>query len=258
MYKGKLVSVVISTYRERNSIRTFIEDCYQTDYVDEVIVVDNNAEEGTEHEVLETPAVLVSEKRQGYGWGYRRGLKEASGDYIIMTEADGTFNPMDFEKLLVYAQDFPVVFCTRTSTYTIMEGANMGLFLKWGNWAVAKVLEIIFGTTQLSDVGCTTRLLHSTVLERIQPYFTVGGSHFGLEMTIFIILAHIPFIEIPIHYSPRVGQSSVTESFYKTLQLGLTMFFFSLRHRVNFKLRRELLALDVPCETRSQTANSLP
>ena len=35
----------------------------------------------------------------------------------------------------------------------------MGCFLKWGNWAVAKMVEVLFNTSHLSDIGCTYRLL---------------------------------------------------------------------------------------------------
>lgn len=241
MYHGQTVSVVFSTYREKASIRRFIDACFDTGFVDEVVVVDNNAEEGTLDEVRKTRARWIVEPRQGYGHGYRKALTEATGDLVIMTEADGTFLPSDFEKLLTYANDFPVVFCTRTATYTILEGANMGLFLKWGNWSVAKMIEVLYGATQLSDVGCTTRLIRRDVLQRLSPFFSVGESHFGLEMMLLAILADVPFIEIPIHYLPRVGESAVTGDLGKTWRLGLTMIGHALRTRLDWKLRTRLL-----------------
>lgn len=232
MYNGQTVSIVISTYREKNSIRNFIEECFQTVFVDEVIVVNNNAELGTDEQVNKTKAKIIYENKQGYGFGYRKGLAEATGELILMTEADGTFSPDDFEKLLIYSKNFPVVFCTRTATFTILNGANLGLFLKWGNWTVAKMIEVIFGATQLSDVGCTTRLIRKDVLGKIQPYFKVGGSHFGLEMILHVIQKNIPFIEIPIRYFPRIGESSVTGNFWKALKLGLTMILFIFKKRI--------------------------
>lgn len=239
MYRGKTVSVVISTYQEKQSIRGFIRNCYATGFVDEVVVVNNNAEPGTDEEVKQTRARLVYETKQGYGHGYRKGLREATGDYVIMTEADGTFTADDFEKLLLYSQDFPVVFCTRTATHAILSGANMGLFLQWGNWAVAKFVEAIFGTTELSDVGCTTRLLRKDVLRQLEPFFTVGSSHFGLELVLLVVLRY-PFIEIPVRYLPRIGRSAVTGSFWKAWMLGWTMIFFAVGKRFDFSLRRRL------------------
>jgi glycosyltransferase involved in cell wall biosynthesis len=191
-----------------------------------VIVVNNNAEEGTDDEVKETNAKLFYETRQGYGYGYSKGLEKARGDLIIMTEADGTFEPNDFLKLLIYSDDFPVVFGTRTSSHAIGSGANMGLFLKWGNWFVAKMIEILFLSTQLSDVGCTTRLISRKSLDEIKPFFTVNYSHFGLEMMLLVITGKIRFVEIPLKYNKRIGESSVTGNFYKSFKLGIIMIAF--------------------------------
>jgi glycosyltransferase involved in cell wall biosynthesis len=238
MYQGKKVSVVFSTYQEKGSIRQFIEDCFATGFVDEVVVVNNNAEAGTDEEVRQTQAKLVHEPKQGYGHGYQRALREASGDLLIMTEADATFTAEDFEKLLVYSKSFPVVFCTRTATHAIDDHANMGMFLKWGNWAVAKMIEVLFMTTQLSDVGCTTRLVRREILEKIQPSFTVGSNFFGLEMMLLVIQRHIPFVEIPVRYLGRVGESAVTGSFWKAFRLGMRMIAFVLEKRLKGFARR--------------------
>ena len=120
MYKNKKVSVVIHTYNEAGSIRGVINGFFETGLVDEVIAVDNNALGNTEEEIKKTKATYVKEsKKQGYGFALMRGMIEAKGDLIVMTEADGTFRPMDIEKLLAYSQDFEVVLGTRTSRSAI-------------------------------------------------------------------------------------------------------------------------------------------
>ena len=67
MWKNKKVSVVFPTYNEKESIRQVIEEFFATGYVDEIIVVNNNAAEGTKEEVEQTKAIQVFETRQGYG-----------------------------------------------------------------------------------------------------------------------------------------------------------------------------------------------
>ena len=54
-----------------------------------------------------------------------------------------------------------MVFGTRTTRELIWAGANMAWLLRWGNWAVAKLIEVLFNTSHLSDVGCTYRLLRA-------------------------------------------------------------------------------------------------
>ncbi len=232
MWHGRPVSVILPTYNERDSIRRVIDDFFDTGVVDEIVVVNNNAAEGTSDEVALTRAREVREPRQGYGFAIRRGLQEATGDYLIVSEPDGTFLGRDALKLLSYADDFDVVYGSRTARMFIWRGANMGLFLRWGNWAVAKMIELLFNATNLTDVGCTTRLIGRAALERIQARFTVGGNHFGPEMMVLTLLSDLRVIQIPVNYLPRVGESAVTGDFQKAFALGLVMIGLVLRYRV--------------------------
>jgi hypothetical protein len=232
MWNGRTVSVVLMTYAERDSIRAVIDGFLATGVVDEVLVVNNNAQDGTAEEVARTPARQVFEPAQGYGFATRRGLAEACGDLIVLAEPDGTFLPRDILKLLVYSDDCEAVFGTRTTREMIWRGANMGFFLKWGNWAVAKLVEVLFNTSHLSDVGCTYRLLHRSLAQRLAPQFTVGGSHFGPELMLLTIVSGARFVEVPINYLPRVGVSSVTGDLIKAALLGVQMIGFILRFRL--------------------------
>src|SRR5271154_2501725 len=115
MWNGQRVAGVVMTYAGREPIRAVIGGFPATGLVDEVLVVDNNAQPGTEAEVRKTSARLVKEPRQGYGHATRRGLVEATGDLIVLAEPDGTFVPKDISKLLVYSGECDAVFGTRTT-----------------------------------------------------------------------------------------------------------------------------------------------
>jgi glycosyltransferase involved in cell wall biosynthesis len=232
MWQGHTVSVILPTFNERDSIRDVIEHFRTTGYADEIIVVNNNAAAGTAEEVDKTSAIQVFESKQGYGAAIQRGFREATGDYLFVCEPDGTFEPADLIKFLAYLSDFDMVIGTRTSREFIWEGANMGRMLKWGNWAVAKMLEFLFNTTLLTDVGCTYRAIKRSALMRIWNRFEVTGSHFGPEMMLHVILNGIRFTEIPVNYKKRVGVSSVTGSKLKAFALGMTMIGMILKYRL--------------------------
>jgi len=236
MWKDQKVSVVFSTYNEKDSVKKCIEDLFRTGYVDEVIAVDNNATKGTKEEILKTKAKYFLEKKQGFGYGYQRALKEASGDILIMTEPDETFDVNDVLKFLAYSDDVDVVFGTRTTSIMVGKGANMGFLIKWGNWGLAKIIEILFGTTHLSDVGCTYRLIKKNAYKKIQNKFTVVGNAFNPDMMLQVIRNRIKYIEIPVNYKKRVGISSVTGKKSKVIKVGFQMIFLILKHR--FKLVR--------------------
>jgi hypothetical protein len=229
MWNGREVSVVLMTYAERDSIRGVIEGFYATGLVDEVLVVDNNAQAGTADEVRKTPARLVHEPRQGYGHATRRGLSEARGELIVVAEPDGTFLPADILKLLVYSDECDVVFGTRTTREMIWADANMDWFLRWGNWAVAKMIEVLLNTSHLSDVGCTYRVLRRPLAQHVVANMTVGGSHAGVEIMLLTITSGARFVEVPVNYLPRVGESSVTGKRLLAVQVGLRMIQLVLR-----------------------------
>jgi glycosyltransferase involved in cell wall biosynthesis len=237
MWNGKEVSVVLMTYAERDSIRGVIEGFFATGLVDEVLVIDNNAQPGTREEVAATRARLVHEPLQGYGHATRRGLVEARGELIVLAEPDGTFLPEDILKLLVYSSECDAVFGTRTTQELIWEGANMAWFLRWGNWAVAKMMELVHNTSHLSDVGCTYKLLRRELAHEIAERMTVGGSHAGAEIMLLTILSGARFVEVPVNYLPRVGVSSVTGRPMAAIDVGLRMIMLLFRFR-RLKRRR--------------------
>lgn len=230
----------MSTYNEMESIRNTIEGFFATGHVDEVIIVDNNSAKGTVEEVQMTRATLIRETRQGYGYGFQAGLAAATGDLLVMCEPDGTFFPCDLPKFLVYTDEckspdafnMEVVLGTRTSATMILSGANMGMFLKYGNYFVAKLIELLFikHAPHMSDCGCTYRLLTRNAYSRLKSHFREVGSAFGLELTLLTLRLGLPMCEIPVRYGKRVGESSVTGSFSKAFALGVYMIRLSLRH----------------------------
>ena len=150
MHGTKTVSVVLPAYNEEGYIRPAVDDFFVPDIVDEVVVVDNNSRDRTADEARLTRARVVQETRQGYGYALQRGLAEARGDIVIMAEPDGTFLGRDVLKLLAYADDFDMVCGTRTTRELVWDQANMGWFLRVGNWTVAKILQLLYGGGRLA------------------------------------------------------------------------------------------------------------
>jgi glycosyltransferase involved in cell wall biosynthesis len=249
-WNGSRISVVLPTYNERESIRAAILDFAATNVVDEILVINNNAVAGTSEEVARAIEQLpkdrdtcireIHEVQQGYGYAIRRGLREASGDFIVVSEPDGTFLGRDTFKLLAYVDDFDVVYGSRTARTFIWRGANMGMWLRWGNWGVAKLMEFLFNSTNLTDVGCTMRLIRREALARLDDEFTIGGSTFGPEMMLLSLLHGLRVIQVPVNYLPRIGVSSVTGDVRKAVVVGLSMIGLVVRYRLRAWFSRGL------------------
>lgn len=240
MYKDKKVSVVFSTYREKKTIKKVIDDFWDTGYVDEIIVVNNNAQKGTDKEVKKTKAKLAHESQQGYGYGFQRAIKEATGDLIVVCEPDGSFLAKDLERFLVYSQDFEVVIGSRTSLIASLSGRGMGFLRKFSNVIEAKTIEILFNTNALTDVGCTYKLFSKKAVKKISPHWSFGGSAlFNTQLYLLVVSQKISFVEIPITYLQRVGPSSVVPNLRSEIWWGLRIqiyiFSFWIRNIFNFR-----------------------
>ena len=223
MFLGKSASVILPTYNEKDSIREVIREFDALGVVDEIIVVNNNAAEGTSEEVAGTVAREVLEPDQGYGAAIMRGLRETDADLIAVCEPDATFVATDLFKLLEFSRDFDVVYGSRTMNDLIWAGANMGWFLRFGNWAVAKLMEVVYGTISLSDVGCTFRVMDREAKEFTLDHCRVKGNFFGPEMMIATVKGKLRIVQIPVNYKERTGVSAVTGDRVKAFRLGVRM-----------------------------------
>lgn len=231
MYNNKTVSVILPTYNEKDSIKKCINDFEALGFIDRIIVVDNNAVKGTYEEVMKTSAEIFAEPIQGYGAAIQRGFRESREDLIFVCEPDDTFVATDVYKFLSYIDDVEVVFGSRTVKTFVWDGANMSWFLRYGNWAVAKLMEALFNTNHLSDVGCTFRLIRKEALQKMINDFRIKSNFFGPEMMLLSKWKNISFIQIPINYKDRVGESSVTGDFWKAFKLGIQMIWLTLTFR---------------------------
>ncbi len=226
MWKSKKVSVIFPTYREKKSIRKLIEEFDGTGYVDEIIVVDNNAEKGTREEVKKTRAILVHENRQGYGHAIRKGLASSKGDLLIVAEPDGSFDGRDVIKLLAYSDDFPMVFGSRTHLSLVHKDSDMSYIKRILDVFLAKVVTYLYACSPLTDLGCTLRLTSKKAWEHISTECNSADGIFATEWVLVAAKGNVNFIEIPIHFRSRIGISSVSGTFTKKAWWAIRKFYY--------------------------------
>lgn len=238
MWKSKKVAVVFPTYREKNSIRAVIEEFDRSGYIDEIIVVDNNAESGTKEEVAKTRAILIHEKKQGYGYAIRKGIASAKADLIIVAEPDGTFDGRDVDKLLAYSEDFDMVFGSRTHTSLIRSGSDMTIVKHVLDILLAKMATWLFFCPLLTDLGCTMRLTHKTEWNRISKEVTASKGIFSIKWILFAVMKKVNYIQIPVNFRARIGKSSLTEKFTNKATWGIKEFFYIWKLWFFFQIKR--------------------
>ena len=238
MWRSRSIAVILPTYREKATIREIICAFEALDVVDDIVVVNNNAEPGTSEQIAGTSAREVHEPHQGYGAAILRGFAETDADLVCICEPDATFEPADLWKLLAYSGDFDFVYGSRTVPEFIWSGANMGGFLRHGNWAVAKLIEVIFNTPSLSDVGCTMRLVSGPAARGLLPHYTLRNNAFGPEMMLLSIIGGWRIVQLPVNFRTRKGKPGTTESFVPAVAIGLQM----IRLVFGYRFRRRAVA----------------
>jgi UDP-N-acetylglucosamine diphosphorylase / glucose-1-phosphate thymidylyltransferase / UDP-N-acetylgalactosamine diphosphorylase / glucosamine-1-phosphate N-acetyltransferase / galactosamine-1-phosphate N-acetyltransferase len=237
MHAGQRVSVVIPAYNEEATIAEVVRDFAGHPAVDEVVVVDNNCRDRTAELARAAGARVVAESAPGYGCALRRGLDEATGDVLVLVEADGSFKALDVAKFLAYMQPGTLVLGTRTTRQMVQQGANMHSLLRWGNVVVAKLMELMWyisSEPRLTDVGCTYRALERDAWQRLRGGLSESGPAFSPEMMCEVLRRRMRLIEIPVHYFARAGgESKHSDSFLKVSRTALMMLRAIVRKRLS-------------------------
>ncbi|MBL8730183.1 MAG: glycosyltransferase family 2 protein [Planctomycetes bacterium] len=228
MFRDRTVSLVIPAYNEEQTIRQVVAEFRQEPHLDEILVVDNNCSDRTAEFAAEAGARVVAEPRPGYGSALLAGMTAATGEILVLVEADGSFRARDVVKLLVYLEDAGMVMGTRTTKQMVQQGANMRFLLRWGNVFMAKFLQLCWmrpAEPRFTDVGCTYRALSRETFQRIRGRLSETGPAFSPEMMCAALQERCRVIEIPVTYSHRLGgESKHSDTFARQARTAWKMF----------------------------------
>jgi dTDP-glucose pyrophosphorylase len=237
------VSVIMPAFNEEASIPYVIKDF--RDRVDEVFVVDNSSSDRTAEVARAAGARVETVQLKGYGDTIRYGLDHASGDILVVVEADFSFRARDLGKIFEYLKDADMVVGTRTTRELIEQGTNMRGPVRWGNVFVAKMVELMWWGQQprFTDVGCTYRALWRDTYHKIRPLLEGVGPELSPEMMIATIQAGKRIIEVPVSYHTRIGGvSKHSANYFKISRTALRML------RTIFKKRLQGLQISPPSQ----------
>jgi len=205
-----LVSVVIPCLNEAENIAACVGDALEAiarmGVVGEVVVADNNSEDDSARLAEEAGARVVVERRRGYGSAYLAGFAASSGRYIVMADADLTY---DFDEIPHFVakleEGAEMVIGDRMDN--IQPGAMPWLHRYIGNPILTGVLNLFF-RTGISDAHCGMRAVRRDVLPRLDLRTT--GMEFASEMVIRASKENLRIAEFPIEYHPRGGESKLS------------------------------------------------
>jgi glycosyltransferase involved in cell wall biosynthesis len=204
------VSVVIPCLNEEENIEACVQRAtavlVKEGISGEVIVVDNGSEDRSADLARGAGARVVHEPRRGYGSAYLTGLAHAAAQFVVMADADLTYDFGEIPRFLERLQSgADLVMGDRMDN--IAPGAMPWLHRYVGNPALTGVLNLFF-RTGVRDAHCGMRAVRRDVLPRLDLRTT--GMEFASEMIVRAAREGLVIEELPIKYYPRGGRSKLS------------------------------------------------
>ena len=207
---GARVHVGLTAYNDEACIADAVREFKACTEVHRVVVVENNSTDQTFRRAVEAGADEVfTERVPGYGSCCMRALAEAArgADVVILCEGDMTFAARDVKKFLAYLENCDLVLGTRATQELREARTQMDWLINPANQVVAKLAQIRFWGTRLTDVGCTYRAMRVDAYLRLSERLRVRGNHFSPHMYIEALKLRMRVIEVPVVFRKRAGLS---------------------------------------------------
>lgn len=207
----KKLSIIVPIFNERKTIPLLLSAIRKVDlpYEKEIILIDDGSTDGS-REVLRALGseykVILSDKNRGKGSAIRKGFQVATGDIVIIQDADMEYDPKDYPALLhpMLEGNADVVYGSRFLGLKRVLHRNEivykhgYLFSKVLNW-LSNVLSGIW----LSDMYTCYKVFTKNAIDQIYPHLV--SKRFGIdpELTAWVAKFNFKIVEVPISYKGR-------------------------------------------------------
>ena len=202
----KKLSIVIPVYNEKNTIREILKriEAVRLDGVEkEIILIDDFSTDGT-REILKNLKykVFSQDRNMGKGRAVKKGFEAASGNIVLIQDADLEYDPSDYPKLIqpIVEDRADAVFGSRflkdsKSKIVYRHGFFFSRFLNW--------LSNFMSGLYLSDIYTCYKIFSKKSVEAITPH--IRSKRFGIDPELIALTAQNKFriLEVPIRYQGR-------------------------------------------------------
>lgn len=199
------ITILIPVYNEKNSLLELLKKVEEIDFnlEKEIILIDDFSTDGTKDLYANiNHKILYHKYNQGKGAALRTGIKEATGDIIIIQDADLEYNPSDYLPLvdLIKNNEADVVYGSRFA-----DKRNSGKFLLLSfiaNKTLTLLTNILFGA-KLTDMETCYKAFRKEFIKNIN--IKSNRFDFEPEITAKVLKQKVRFKELPISYNARTN-----------------------------------------------------
>jgi glycosyltransferase involved in cell wall biosynthesis len=203
------VSVILPSLDEERTIGeciTKIQKVFHDNAITGEIIVADSSSDQTGTIAKSLGARVIRPKKSGYGNAYLTAFNQARGRYIVMGDADNTYDFLEIPKLLAPLNNGADLVIGSRFKGTIHKGSMDGLHRYIGNPVLTLMLNFIFHTNY-SDTHSGFRAITREALDRLP--LTTGGMEFASEMLVMASKERLRIEEVPISYYPRLTPSKL-------------------------------------------------
>jgi glycosyltransferase involved in cell wall biosynthesis len=194
------LSVIIPVYNEGSTLSDLLARVRDVPIDKEVLVVDDGSDATTKQLLLQANEagdirLITHPHNQGKGAAVCTALKQASGDVVIIQDADLEYFPEDYAKLLTVYQDNEA-----KAVYGVRALDDQSWLMRYGNRFVTRGANLLFGS-HLRDIETCYKLVDRCLLQSLE--LESRGFEIEAEITAKLLTRGISIYETPIRYEPR-------------------------------------------------------
>lgn len=232
------LSIIIPVYNEEKTIRKVINKVKKTKLngiKKEIIVVNDGSNDNTQSEIQKLEMndfkVVEHKKNLGKGMAIKTGLQQATGDYILIQDADLEYNPEDIERLMrpIQFKRASIVYGTRLKRLPNLfkEESNSRFLLHYfGNRFLSLLVSLLYGQKWLTDIETGYKVIPKKAF--IENLIESRGFEMEVEITARLLKKGYKICEIPIKTIPRTPKEGKK---LKTFRDGFKALYTLLKYK---------------------------
>ncbi len=225
------IRVIIPAYNEENAIGLVIDEIPKN-LVSEIIVVDNDSTDGTAHVAKQRGVTVITKKEKGYGNACLKGIEHlkmspTQPDIVVFLDGDHSDYPEKMNEIVQPIVDQKAVLVIGSRTLGQKQPKSMTFPQVFGNWLSTKLLKIFYGA-KYTDLGPFRAISYPSLIQIDMQDRTFGWT---VEMQLKIAKLSLRFVEVPVDYRVRVGDSKISGTLKGALMAGYKILYTIFKYQ---------------------------